>query len=233
MSSTRGGKDPTDLFVTPAWAVDAILPHLPIGGVVVDAGCGEGDILLRLQGAGQLHGVEIDPERADICRRRVQTMPRVPRIHTANFLTWYDVGADLVISNPAFGISELSFEHSIELTRDRGGTVAMLLRYDWGTPKMRLPFMKRHTPDVGWLYRRPPFAASLKCKGFRSPKAPPCGWKLMQRLTDQRPKVCPVCDGAISVVTTDSSNYGWFIVGPGRRGVHFPLEIPARDAEAA
>lgn len=235
MSATRGGADPSALYVTPAWAIDAIVPHIPVNGLIVDAGCGEGAILGRLRAhnpnASSFIGVELDPARAEVARQQLQ-LGIADEIETADFLTWGDgfgQRVDLVAMNPSFSIAEEFLERAIHLTAKANGTVACLLRYTWPIPACRAGFVKRHPFDVGWLSRRPDFAASIKCKGN---SGSPCGWKVMQRIEDPRPKECPNCHGAVSIVTTDSADYGWFLFGPGRGGRHFPLEIPERERVA-
>lgn len=79
MTTTRGGKDPQDLFVTPDWTIDAVLSELPISGVVLDPGCGDGAILARIAAQTDrcyLVGVEIDPARAATARERVKEIGR-------------------------------------------------------------------------------------------------------------------------------------------------------------
>jgi SAM-dependent methyltransferase len=222
------------MFTTPAWAVDAVLPHLPLAGVVVDAGCGEGAILSRVaaRGAsGYLVGVECDVGRAATAETRVREAARNQspvRICDGDWLTFKNIGrVDLCIFNPPFGLAEEFIEHACELTAPTNGTVAALLRFNWGIPACREAISKRHPFDLGFLRRRCDFVASLKCGA-----TPRCAWKTMQPIDAARPKGCPGCGGKILVVTTDSSDYAWHLIGPGRGGRFFALDIPERAASA-
>lgn len=250
MSSTHGGIDPTNLYTTPSWATDAILPHVPIGGGVVDAGCGEGAILARVASVGRhwtrLIGVEIDAARADVANERLRAIrPGAPiTIVSGDWLKWgeSEPRVDLAIFNPPFVLAEDFISHAIELTARSHGTVAALLRYNWPVPACRASFVKKHPFDVGWLPRRPDFVASLKCKDLVPTKAEraagasvrkACTWKRLQPIDAARPKACPECGHPVSVCTTDSADYGWFIFGPRASGRCFPLDVPESSRSRA
>jgi predicted RNA methylase len=226
MSSTHGGDalDPSNHFRTPDWATDAVIPYLPLGGVIVDAGCGEGAILHRMQLAARdasFLGIELDTERAERCR--VKRGGAGTAVMAGD---WLDpachIDADLVVSNPPFSLAQPFIERALEFTARRHGTVAMLLRATWHVPQCRAPFAFLHPFDLGTLSRRPDFVASLKCKAK-------CGWKIMQPIEAPRPKACPTCGKPVTVVTTDSADYAWHIWGPGRGHRFFPLSIPSRS----
>ncbi len=82
MSSTNRGalRHPDDYYATPAWSVDAILPHLP--GLktarILEPAAGDGAIVraLRLHGVeeSQIEAVELDEERAAFCRMSCPTV---------------------------------------------------------------------------------------------------------------------------------------------------------------
>lgn len=217
-------RDPEDHYVTPSWAVDAILPHLPLAGVVVDAGCGAGGILLRL--APRAHradiiGIELNEDRAASAVTRAAAFHNVT-IRRENFLTT-DIpdGANLVISNPPFRLAHDFAIRALELTRETAGAVALLLRLDWLGTKQRAAFHREHPSDVYVLPRRPAFCASVKCKDRER-----CGWHESFAIGAVRPSRCPACDGRVSVVTSDSCEYGWFTFGPGRGGRWSVLDVP-------
>lgn len=242
MSSTRGGAatDPTNLFVTPGWAVDAVLPHLPLSGSIVDPGCGEGAILARVVARlttpgsvsfpASIRGVELDPERAARAHERIGSMVCGGKVVAADWMTWGDnipggPRVNLAIFNPPFVLAQAFIERALHLTARFNGTVAALLRANWSIPACRADFAKAHPFDLAVLRKRCDFVASLKCG-----ETPRCGWKRMQPIEALRPKACPGCNGKIIIVTTDSSDYGWHIWGPGRGGRFFALDIPETPA---
>lgn len=246
MSSTRGGADAGVHFRTPDWAVDAVLPHLPTGGVVVDAGCGEGAILARvaqLTTGNLLVGVERDEARAVVARERLARICAPSRgdawgrIVCADWLAWDGEHADLVVFNPPFGDAEEFLRRALALVARTRGTVAALLRANWHIPAARAGFVKEFPFDHAYLERRPPFAASVKCGGTLEPgkKKPTnrCDWRVVQALEAERPKQCPSCGGSVDVATNDSVDYAWFLFGPGRGGRFFRLDIPAVALPAA
>lgn len=234
MSSTKGGADVTALYTTPAWCVDVLQPHLPTTGIIVDAGCGDGAILARIAEhriGSQLVGVEIMPDRAAKAAARLARVATTAHtIHTGDFLAWAkSEHADLVIQNPSFGVAEEFFEAAIELTAKTRGTVATLLRASWHIPECRAQFGRRHPFDIGFLRKRPSFAASLKCGGDGPKRRNHCDWAVIQQIDDPRPSACPQCGKKVDVTTNDSADYAWFITGPGRGGRFFVLGEPSRE----
>ncbi len=199
-------RDPEDWFETPAWAVEAIVPHLPAAGRVLDPGCGTGAILRVLSKtppfkAENLFGIEINTRRATEARRQFY-------VDTADFLKSTDAW-DLIIGNPPYKLSLEFAEKAIALTKPRRGTVALLLRLNWLSSLDRVTFHGQNPSDVHVLPRRPSFCVSVKCK-----KA--CGWFATMSPEADRPKACPKCFAAVSITTTDACEYGWFVFGPGR-----------------
>lgn len=234
MSATKGGADVTALYKTPTWCVDALLPHLPTTGIIVDAGCGDGAIISRVaeHGIGSLLvGVEIVPERAARTRESLdRALKRSGKtatmlVQTGDFLAWAKAErADLVIQNPSFGVAEEFFEAAIELTAKTRGTVATLLRASWHIPECRASFGRRHPFDIGYLRKRPSFAASLKCGGDGPKRRNHCDWAIIQQIDAPKPAACPGCGKRVDVTTNDSADYAWFITGPGRGGRFFYVE---------
>lgn len=158
MSSTnRGGKrSEADFYATPGWVTRAILPHVPIDGLVL---CGDGAMMheLVLAGAGRVVGVEIDAGRAHTAAARVSAV-----VHHADFLSapvalrfgpW-----DLIITNPPFSLAQRFVERALADVRV-GGTVAMLLRLAFLERQARAPFHRAHPSDVYVLPKRPSFSA--------------------------------------------------------------------------
>ncbi|HSY22338.1 MAG TPA: methyltransferase [Polyangiaceae bacterium] len=215
MSSTKGGTSTSASlhFPTPDWAIDVILPELPIAQSekIVDAGCGEGAILDRLKRATSSHqtlvGIELQPELANTAWKRFEGEERIVVlvdnfVHRAGEYDWLDGGADIVIGNPPF-VHALDFiKCGRELVANRGGTVAMLLRLDWLAPNSdgRGAFLDAFPPDVHILDRRPQFRVGK--------------------------------DGNKG---TDSCEYAWLTwrAGSGGRWKRLRCERPARSRKAA
>jgi predicted RNA methylase len=205
MSATNRGavRVPDDFYGTPSWTVDAILPHLPLAGTIVDLGCGEGQILERVAAIAppraSLYGVEIDPVRAGVCRMRV---PRA-RIHVLDFLAMPPMPADLFVFNPPYDVKErpgttaFAFVRKAHEAAAGRGTVAALLRLNWlegaaSEEPARLAFLRAHPPDIFITPKRPSFG--LNKDGKRA---------------------------------TDATAYGWMVWGPGRVGVVRWLDVEA------
>jgi SAM-dependent methyltransferase len=232
-------RDETDFFETPAWAVHAILPHLPhlpSGGRVLDPGCGTGAILRALTGkaplqAGvlgppfeltDLYGVELDPARAEKARRVFFAARLEHHVTVADFLLPSGETFDLVVGNPPYSLALEFVERSLELTRHRRGTVAMLLRLCWLGSQERASFHREHPSDVYVLPRRPSFCLSVSCKN----KKAGCSWRVVLPTDAERPRACGACGAGVTVTTSDATEYGWFVFGPGRGNRWQILEVP-------
>jgi hypothetical protein len=118
-------------------------------------------------------------------------------------------GYDLCIQNPPFTIAKSIIERATEQSQQ---TIA-LMRLGFLASIDRRPFWRRHPADILPLTKRPSFAASLNCIGTdkkkKKVKANGCGWALIQELTAERAKVCPLCGGRVNVTTSDSADYIW------------------------
>jgi SAM-dependent methyltransferase len=154
VSATGRGAERADLdfYRTPQWCVDAIVPHLPKGGIVLEPGCGDGAILEALLDHGfKLMGVELDPARA--AKARCIT----PAIWEGDYLALDDEPmCHLVIGNPPYSLAEEFVRKSLRMVRP-DGVVAMLLRLNWLEGKKRAPFHREHPAEVCILSRRPSF----------------------------------------------------------------------------
>jgi len=161
LSSTgRGTKRRIDdAYFTPAWAVDIILPHLPISGHVLEPSAGEGAILRSLHlfpsttSAESVTAVEIDPGRAETLRAQ-----GLASIIEADFLAMPRVASpfDLIIGNPPFSLAQKFVEASLAVLAP-GGTCAMLLRLAFLESSKRRRFHMAHPCEVNVLPRRPSF----------------------------------------------------------------------------
>jgi hypothetical protein len=203
------GRHPEDFYRTPAWAVDAILPHLRVPDADplavrsdgaprwMDPGCGDGAIAERVLARwprSRGTGVEIDPGRAMAARR----LPFI--VHDGDFLTatqpiWH-FQVDLVIGNPPYEIALPFVRRAIELTGRFNGEVAFLLRVGFLEAKRgseRDALLNEHAPDVYLLAKRPRFRG----RG----------------------------DGG------DSTTYAWMVWGMGRGGRFVRLRSPETKSE--
>lgn len=167
-----------------------------------------------------VHAVELDPARAGILKSTFKTVD----VECGDFFaTSYDGGFDLGITNPPFEAAIPGVLRMFEGCRE---TVA-LLRLNMLGSMDRIEFWRKHPADVYVLSKRPSFCASLKCGEKRK-----CDWKQTMYL-DQwevaatRPKVCGGCGGKLSVITTDSCEYAWFVWGPGRGNRWEILQVAA------
>jgi hypothetical protein len=145
-----------DYFRTPAWAVDAILPHLPLHGPIIDPGCGDGAIIECLVDAGvaprSIYGIEIDVALAQAARSTGAI------VRTGDFLLERPApGFGLVIGNPPFSRAIEFIEHARAIV-GRTGTVAMLLRLGFMAGLCRADWHRQNPADLGVLPRRPSFA---------------------------------------------------------------------------
>ncbi len=223
MSATGRGavRDARDFYRTPAWSVRAILPFLPTSGTIMEPGCGDGAILEALIDAGvprsRLYAVELDPGLAADCEERTGI-----EVEVADFLREPMPGAGLVIGNPPFGIAQEFVEKALEIVDPTKGTVCMLLRLNWFGGGERAPFHRAAPADLYVLPRRPSFCASITCKKK-------CGWQISIAVDADKPKKCAACGEAVTVTTTDATEYCWAVWRPGGGGRWFVLECePAR-----
>ena len=214
MSSTglSDVRHPDDFYVTPAPVTLAIVPHLnPLSGLVLDPCAGDGAILDALAGIDPiddrmvLHGIEVDEGRCGLARAGGHTVDNEDALSPVPWSALDDISA--VVMNPPFKLAMEFVTRAIaEVPR---GDVAALLRLNWLSSKGRSDFHRKHPSDIYILTSRPEFAASLKCKKK-------CGWEVLQRISDPRPKRCPACGEGVTCTTTDSTEYAWFVWGPGR-----------------
>lgn len=156
------GRHPDDFYATPPWCTDAILPHLPTGGIILEPSCGDGAILARLAASAApsrlaLVGVELHPGRAEQARTRLPTAS----IITGDLLSLVAyVGAfepTLIIGNPPFSLALPFVEACLEIAKPARATVAMLLRLAFLESIERQPFHVAHPADIYPLAKRPSF----------------------------------------------------------------------------
>jgi hypothetical protein len=113
-------RKPRDLYETPPWVVEAVLPHLPFGGKIWEPACGNGNIVRVLADAGY------DVHASDA-------------LDGENFFAAKAVPAGTrgIITNPPYTDVADFIQHAIDLMMLRNGFVAMLLAADFDSAKSR------------------------------------------------------------------------------------------------
>ncbi len=162
MSSTgrRELRNKDDFYATPAWATDALIPHLPkiAGKQIMEPCAGEGAIVARILAAepdALIGAVELDSDRASECRKLCMTW-------ATDFLKLDGPNetinlADIIVMNPPFLLAQEFAEHALTRWLAPGGTCAVLLRLAFMCTKKRAPFRAAHPFDVLALASRPSF----------------------------------------------------------------------------
>lgn len=148
-------RQPLDFYATPTPVIDAILPHLPLGGRILEPAAGDGQILRVLGYAGfplaNISAIEIDEGRANQC-----TQLGFDCIHgDALSVDW--PAASLVFTNPPFTLGLQFAQKAIAHVAPHGGTVAMLLRLTFLESRERAAFHRANPSDVYVLPARPKF----------------------------------------------------------------------------
>ena len=190
------GRRADDYYPTADWCTDAILPHLPVGGTILEPTCGDGAILRRLLAhtrPTRIVGVELDAGRAEQARGVLRDADyHDGEIITGDFLHWAKTarvpGLGLIIGNPPFSLALDVVKACIALAAPTRATVAMFLRLAFLRLAFlesaeRAPFHHAHPSDVYPLARRPSHTGDGK---------------------------------------TDMAAYAWFCFGPGRIGRVYP-----------
>jgi hypothetical protein len=231
----RDVRHPDDFYETPAWCVRALLPYLQ-RGTVLDPCCGNGAIgrvLAEEWPEQERYGIEIDETRAgeakasQILRADGTPMRAFDKVSNCDYLKTQVVDqlpnervvlkpAPLIITNPPF---KLALEFATKAIKD-ADTVAFLLRLNWLASETRRAFHAANPSDLVIMPRRPSFAQFCSCTV--------CAWKATLPASAERPSWCPECiksagghsvgKSPIKVSTTDSTEYAWFVWGPGRGG---------------
>ena len=243
MSSTNRGtpRRADDHYITPAWCVGAIRPYLPLHDVdvIIDAGCGEGHIGAALDWDGELIGVEINGESAEVAR----ATGLYSEVHVGDFLEFSPDSAGtraLVIANPPFSLA-LKFVRRAMLVVGSDGYVSKLLRVAFSSSLSRGSFHRMCPSDMRVLDRRPSFCwvhtYKTRCQGCLHERqvreSVRVGKRAQPRARNLVGHACESegCDGPLLIkksrtTTTDSSDYAWFSWGPGPRGRWQPISAP-------
>lgn len=148
-----------DAYMTPPWAVDVILPFLPLTNhtTVLEPCCGTGNVLERVRAHGvesaSLRGIEIDAGRADTARARGFN------VETANALSADWGSPDVIITNPPYRRALEFATKAVEVARGKG-TVALLLRLGFLETLKRREWHVANPCDLFVFPRRPSFFGS-------------------------------------------------------------------------
>jgi hypothetical protein len=212
-------RHPDDFFSTPYWCTRALMPHLRIssGGLVLDPYAGSGAIMdVALDRGFRPIGIERDADRA----------PPGCIVGDAFQIEWPDF--DAVITNPSYSTAQESILRAFEQQRVHGFDVdlAFLLRINFLGSQKRAEFHKKHPCDIYVLPKRPEFVMSVSCKKKRD-----CGWgetipfDPSGALSRKRPSHCVRCSGPLTSSSSDATEYGFFVYGPGRGNRWFVLDI--------
>lgn len=244
MSSTGRGGAPRmvdDFYETPAWATRSLLRRLGLerqifargrSPTVLDPCAGNGAILEVVRAEwpeSQLLAFELRAEREAAIRGAMSDNGCFLARDSLTREPWeiHGCSADLVLTNPPF-VKDLAF---VERALREAPFVAMLLKLSFMASIARLPFHKEHPSSVLPLPRRPSFAASIKCARNNKKERDPCSFAVIQSLRDLRPPACPLCGAKVTVNTTDSADYAWY-VWPAIFGRWEPLDV-AEDTDGA
>ena len=214
-------RHPDDFYVTPAWVVEAIMPHLKTPRTVLDIGCGTGAIgrvMRRAWPLARIGGVEKDQGRArNAFKNEAYSMvaeddwlaPAKPgqAYHAGAFddrAILVSGGADLIISNPPFKLALRFLETALERVKP-GGEVAFLLPAQWDQETNECP--------EGRKRERGRFLDRLQGDGREG-----FGKYAVEGRVDFK-----------GTGKTDRVTYAWFVFGPGHEGVY--RRVPVYAAE--
>jgi hypothetical protein len=114
-------RKPRDLYETPQWVTEALIPHLrrPLG-CVWECAAGNGKMVAPLKAAG-LRVVWSDIADGDDFLQQVALLG----------------DAEAIITNPPYELATEFIDHALQFMERAGGVVAMLLRTDFDHAKTR------------------------------------------------------------------------------------------------
>lgn len=139
-----------DLYETPEWVTEALLPHLTDTGDIWEPAAGSGKMLFVLAKRAMVYASDIS-EGQDFLLFKERPAP----------------GLFSIVTNPPYELAREFIEHALKLVRDINGTVAMLLRTDFDHANGRRHLFADH----------PAFAKKVvltrRIVWFEGPKAAP------------------------------------------------------------
>jgi N-6 DNA Methylase len=220
-----------DFYRTPAWAVKAIWDHVTWSysgytRIILDPCCGDGAILnVARNHFAQTIGIEINEQRAKAAL--ISSIGGDEGLESKITVTdaldldpWPK--ADIVLTNPPYKLAEYFVQKSLRQLPN--AIHAFLLRIGFLASIERAEFHKQYPSDVYVLSKRPEFCMSVKCNNVPSR----CDWITSLPIGSKRPNRCLLCGGSkLAISTSDSSEYAWFVWGPGRGGKWSILEVPS------
>lgn len=108
-----------DLYETPGWVVEALIPHLPEARRIWEPACGRGNIVRVLaDNCYDVHATDI--------------------VDDDDFFDYYDASEiDGIVTNPPYTNVALFVMHAVVLVKPRQGFVAMLLSADFDSAVTR------------------------------------------------------------------------------------------------
>jgi hypothetical protein len=106
-----------DLYETPAWVTEALLPHMRLCQTIWEPAAGPGKMVQVLGRVAQVTATDIDAG--------------------VDFLTAEPVAADAIVTNPPYELATEFIERALSFQRPVEGVVAMLLRTDFDHAKTR------------------------------------------------------------------------------------------------
>lgn len=134
-----------DLYETPAWVTESLLPHLGRGFIRVwEPACGSGKMVRALEQDG-LSVIATDISTG------------------TDFLTAEPREADAIITNPPYELAREFVEHALDEMAECQGLVAMLLRTDFDHAATRQHLFSKHpafakkivlTKRIVWFERK-------------------------------------------------------------------------------
>lgn len=160
---TRTKRRKNDFYETPAWAVDAILPHLNLdrASLVVDAGAGTGAIAARVaHHFPNLEVIGVEKQSELVTQARARGLYGVEFIE-ADYERWQNERSspDVIIMNPPYSRAIEFLRRALSTVR-RDGTVCALLRVNFAAGAGRADFHERHPSKLHVLDKRPSFTGS-------------------------------------------------------------------------
>ena len=124
-----------DLYETPEWATEALLPHLPGRPLpfIWEPACASGKMVRVLTQIGEVWGCDIEPGDGYIYADFLGPTPRV------------DVDSvSAIITNPPYELAKEFIERALDRTQHLDGLVAMLLRTDFDHALTRSHLFAKH-----------------------------------------------------------------------------------------